>query len=386
MIIISNHELAYLKVQADICEFRKNTLQSRVDSGKIGLADAADEYEELTKKEKALHETFVRQAHVRQDGSKRIIKHHVPTDKNPRDYWVTIMDDGKRIYDTTYEGIIDHLYCYYTSARSDYSVKAIFEEALHEKSITENLCSNSIDRYEHDFLRFVSDDFASRDVRKVSVTYLRAYTQKWVDEDHPKKKVFLAYKTVLNLAFRYAKAEGIIMIDPVESLNNKAYLKSCDTTKPKPEEKILSPEEIRMIQEEVRKRMQTKKHGRYYVQGFAVLFAIETGVRVGELCALKWEDVHEDVIHIHSQLLRHKVDGRWTYYLVSTTKNEKGVSNDGRDFPLTDSLAKLLAEVKSLQEEMGIKSEFIFSREDGRWMPSDRSIPTPSTSSPRARR
>ena len=374
----------YLKVQADICEYMKIPrraasctccaryhLQVRADSGKIDLADAADEYEELTKKEKALHESFVRQAHVRHDGSSRIIKHHLPTDKNPRNYWVTIMEDGKRIYDATYEGLIEHLYSYYTGARADYSVRAIFESALHEKAITENPSSNSVDRYEHDFLRFISDDFASKDIRKVDSVYLKSYTQNWVDSKHPKKKVFLAYKGILNMIFRYAKAEGIILDNPVMSLNNKAYLKSCDTTKPKPEEKILAPEEIDRIREEVRRRMQMKKYGRYYVQGFAVLFAIETGVRVGELCALKWEDVHEDRIHIHSQLLRHKDDGRWTYYLVTSTKNEKGVSNDGRDFPLTDSLAKLLDEVRALQTEMGIESEFIFCQKDGRWMPSD---------------
>lgn len=272
--MVINKDLVYLKVQADICEFRKNTLQSRVDSGKIGLADAADEYEELTKKEKALHETFVRQAHVRHDGSPRIIKHHLPTDDNPREYWTTIMESGKRFYNATYDELIEHLYSYYTNARADYSVKAIFESALHEKAITENPSSNSVDRYRNDFTRLVSDDFASRDIRKVDSIYLKTYTQRWVDDIHPKKKAFLAYKGILNMIFRYAKSEGIIMDNPVTSLNNKAYLKSCDTTKPKPEDKILSPEEIEQIREEVRKRMQTKKHGRYYVQGFAVLFAI----------------------------------------------------------------------------------------------------------------
>lgn len=68
-------QLSHLYQNLTCPKGRKNTLQSRVDSGKIGLADAADEYEELTKKEKALHETFVRQAHVRHDGSPRIIKH-----------------------------------------------------------------------------------------------------------------------------------------------------------------------------------------------------------------------------------------------------------------------------------------------------------------------
>ena len=111
MMIINNHELVYLKVQADICEYMKNTLQAKADSGKIDLGDAADEYEELTKKEKTLHESFVRQAHVRHDGSSRFIKHHLPTDKNPRDYWVTIMEDGKRMasFNTSVQRILHHV-------------------------------------------------------------------------------------------------------------------------------------------------------------------------------------------------------------------------------------------------------------------------------------
>ena len=83
--MIINKELVDLKVQADVCGFMKISLavmasrpfgaryalQERVDSGNMDVADAADEYEELSKKEQAFHEAFVRQAHVRQDGSPR---------------------------------------------------------------------------------------------------------------------------------------------------------------------------------------------------------------------------------------------------------------------------------------------------------------------------
>ena len=91
-------------------------------------------------------------------------------------------------------------------------------------------------------------------------------------------------------------------------------MKSCDTRKARPEEKILSPEEIDSIKEEVRHRMSLKKWGSYYINGYAVLFAIETGVRVGELCALKWSDITENSIHIHAKQLDTKENGKKVYY------------------------------------------------------------------------
>ena len=112
-------------------------------------------------------------------------------------------------------------------------------------------------------------------------------------------------------------------------LKNKPYMKSCDTRKARPEEKILSPEEIDSIKEEVRHRMSLKKWGSYYINGYAVLFAIETGVRVGELCALKWSDITENSIHIHAKQLDTKENGKKVYYYDTCTKNEKGISEDG---------------------------------------------------------
>lgn len=56
-------------------------------------------------------------------------------------------------------------------------------------------------------------------------------------------------------------------------------------------------------------------------------------MRVGELCALKWDDVQEDAIHIHAQQLMYKENGR-NYYYVDCTKDEKGFSQGEEDFRL----------------------------------------------------
>ena len=345
------------------------TLKINLDIGIIEAGDALTEYNELTKKELKLKEKFVREVHRRNDGNERIIKHHLPTDKNPKDYWITIMEDGKRISDASYEKLICHLYRYYPGELEDHSIKALFDAALHEKEISENPKQRTLERYRANFKRLVSEEFASKDIREVTPLYLKELTQKWVNSEHPKKALYMAYKGILNLIFDYCMIHGVITSNPVKSLQNKVYLKSCDLSKPEPAEKILSPEEIDRVKAEIRRRMTMKKYGRYYVNGYALLFAIETGVRVGELCAIKWSDVYENRIHIHSQQLSEDTTpGHTTFYFVPYTKNEKGISTDGRDFPLTNAIRSLLDEVKALQTEMGIRSEFIFCHEDGRWI------------------
>ena len=101
--------------------------------------------------------------------------------------------------------------------------------------------------------------------------------------------------------------------------------------------------------------------------GYAILLSVETGMRVGELCALKWDDVQADAIHIHAQQLMYKENGR-NYYYVDWTKDEKGFSQGGRRFPITIEIRNLLSEIKSVQDSLGIKSEYVFCNREGRWI------------------
>lgn len=43
------------------------------------------------------------------------------------------------------------------------------------------------------------------------------------------------------------------------------------------------------------------------------------------------------------------------------------MSQDGRDFPLTQKIRVLLGELKSLQKSLNIHSEYVFCHEDGDW-------------------
>lgn len=83
---------------------------------------------------------------------------------------------------------------------------------------------------------------------------------------------------------------GIIKENPVPFVKNAVYLKGCERTKAKAENKILSKEEIDLVTKTVRSRMTQNRYHGYFILGYAILLSVETGMRVGELCALKWDD------------------------------------------------------------------------------------------------
>lgn len=98
-----------------------------------------------------------------------------------------------------------------------------------------------------------------------------------------------------------------------------------------------------------------------YEEGNALKFLLLTGLRIGELCGLRWDDLHDNVLTVQRQLSREGV--------ISTTKSGKV-----RQIALTDEAMQILRNQKRDQNEtrlaMGWKDNavtqnLIFRRTDG---------------------
>lgn len=347
-------------------DLQKISIQNQFNCGILNSIDATNELMMIRKKEAKIKEALVMQYHVSKDGTPRTISYI-----ENRKLYTTFLPDRSRLSSKSKEALIDKLMIYYNLTIYDTSFKTVFNLALDEKARTENPNPNTIERSKQDFERFIDNSLAQRDIKKISHVDLQEYTQTMVNSLHPTYDAFKKYKGVLNITFDYALANGIITANPVIHIKNKVYQKSCEVSDVSPETKIHSQEEIEKVKETIRKRMSYKRYHGYFINGFAILFSIESGARCGEICSLRWEDVTESYIHIHSQQLKKKGDHGSIYYYVPFTKNEKGIPRGGRKFPLTNALKKLLEELKALQEELNIHSEYIFCHEDGEWIKTD---------------
>lgn len=81
--------------------------------------------------------------------------------------------------------------------------------------------------------------------------------------------------------------------------------------------------------------------------------------------------MYANFIHIHGQQLYHERPGGKEYYYVPWTKDEKGISQGGRKYPLTNAIKAILSELREIQEQLGIRSEYIFCHENGDWIKKD---------------
>lgn len=108
---------------------------------------------------------------------------------------------------------------------------------------------------------------------------------------------------ILSLVFDFAEEEYDINLPRVTTMREE-----------RKEARVLSREEYRQLTEYLLEDMDEYK--------FGVLLALNTGIRVGELCALKWEDVTDDFIVINKTMQRLKGSRGKTEIIIDTPKSD----------------------------------------------------------------
>lgn len=99
-----------------------------------------------------------------------------------------------------------------------------------------------------------------------------------------------------------------------------------------------------------------------YYQSYLFLFVLQTGLRVGEVCAIKWSDIDykNKILTIYRTVHKEK-----DKYIFNYPKTKAGI----RKVPLTDEAIRLLEIMKEDLQDLPIDpeySEYIFHNENGK--------------------
>lgn len=128
----------------------------------------------------------------------------------------------------------------------------------------------------------------------------------------------------------------------MEFLQAKQFYQYC-VEKEKPlEQKIFSDLDLNSLHERFDLDHEKKPD---YIPTYAVQLASLTGMRVGEIVALKWEDIKLDYIVINKS---EKYDRITKEYFIDKTKNKKD-----RVFPKTKEIEKLFNTIKYVEQTNG---------------------------------
>jgi integrase len=123
--------------------------------------------------------------------------------------------------------------------------------------------------------------------------------------------------------------------------------------KKKDSTQVYSKDEVILIFREAWNDFENSKRLVYRLAPLAVMFQFQTGLRIGELCAVKFSDVNNGVLTVCRMLQRDS--GK----VVDHTK-----THDDREVLLTDAALEIIEVARAYQDQNGGMGEYIFSTVD----------------------
>lgn len=175
------------------------------------------------------------------------------------------------------------------------------------------------------------------------------------------KKIF----EILNACLRQAVLEGGLVKNPMDAVTRPRESNCAIPTK---KMEVFTEEELnKFITTAIEESEEGMPRFRY---GWSFVLLLNTGIRSGELIALKWEnvDIENRVIHIDStdttiknRNIKKDTDIK-NLHTTSSVKTKNGV----RDIPLNNNATEAIIKLKLLQEAKGLKSKYVICTSTGR--------------------
>lgn len=175
-----------------------------------------------------------------------------------------------------------------------------------------------------------------------------------IQKNHLKEKNASNIIGYVTQCFSFGVRSGFLEKDPTIDIDRQLILSTCPFTPPREDdERILTVSEYESLRESVRKH---EKSNPGYIPDYGIELSLLTGMRVGEISALRWDDITLKEIRVeHSE---HRLDykDKPSELVIGDTKNGKH-----RRIPLTREMEELFDRIK----EIGNPGEFVFSNKDG---------------------
>lgn len=327
-------------------------LQFLIDSGQLDFGSAEEE--------------------MRKSEMKKAIKQHpykIYQASNGR--WCTYIKDDtrpnkrRRIVKGTEEKLYEALYDHYMGfdkekkprkkkTPAEPTLESLFPRWLEFKSL-HTTAPTYIARLRSDWNRY----YKGTDIVKVPIKNLRKleldeWVHRLIREQEVTQKQFSNFVTIMNQVLDYAVDLEIIMDNPFRRVKVSGRHLFKEVKKKDSASQVFTREEERVLKEMAWKDFEDEVK-RYVLSPLAVAFQFETGVRIGELCVLRFSDVEGDFLLVQRMYRR---DSR---QVVPHTKGSYG----DRRVILTHEAKRIIETCRKYRHDRGIDGDgYIFSVDD----------------------
>lgn len=199
-----------------------------------------------------------------------------------------------------------------------------YQRWIKEKEEFEEIGKNSITRYDNDFNRFFPKDEPFCKIKLCDMTDgdLERFIKRTIKKFDLSTKSYAMLRLILNGVFKYAKREGhtkysisSFFLDLMlpKNIFKKRVINNSD--------QVFNDEEAKMLIDYFRMKGKPIDIGLY--------LQFVSGLRIGELAALKWEDFDGKSLMVHRTEIAYfdKTENKHVIAVKDTPKTEAGVRN-----------------------------------------------------------
>lgn len=241
----------------------------------------------------------------------------------------------------------------YYKNKKEILLQQIFQEWISQKLEYGEIQKQTFDRYTTDFYRFFDGtDIYQKDIRKITENDLEIFIKETIRNSELTNKSYSGLRLLIIGMFKYAKKYKYTEISITQFFGDLDLPKKCFTKNTvKDEESVFTDDEVKKISKYIKENASLINYG--------ILLAFQTGVRVGELCTLKYSDIQGNKLCIRRTEVRYRGKNRnYVFEVRESPKTEAG----NRDIILNSEAIKILKEIRRLNPF----GEFIFTRDGQR--------------------
>lgn len=236
----------------------------------------------------------------------------------------------------------------------DWSMTDLFPQWLKWKRDNTPINPRSLKIYKEQWEKFIQPyPIATVPIRELKSKNFIALFRIWTCKRTLTLKMFNNIKSLINGLYAYAITElEIVSYNPIKEIDRHQF--SFQT--------VNNDDDVFSVKDRNKILSYLKDNEDMYA--LAIQFDFHVTMRIGELLALEWKDVHENMIYVHGQrLLATEMNDDLTFQKnrYVNVNHTKGYAQEGtRYLPLTPAALKILEKVKK-QNPSG---KYIFMRDN----------------------
>ena len=233
--------------------------------------------------------------------------------------WYTYFPDGerKRVRKGrgTQKDIENLIIAFWKDKEENPTVEEMFDEWLGQKGC-HNVQRQTIDRYQRDFDKYFSG-IKNEKLKNLGKCELDDYFTDMVFSNNMTAKAFSNVRILMRGIWRRASKKEIVNFN-IDNVINEMEVSKNDFRRPEKKPQVYTDSEKTMMISYLKDNLDIIN------MGLLLLFA--TGLRIGELAALKWEDIiGSNKIQVSRTEISYKVgDRKYTYEVRDFPKTEAG--------------------------------------------------------------